>query len=153
MNLKNYTSSVSAQTTISFIEAYLMECGATGIAKEINHGHVAAIIFEAPDDKGRKRLIKLPANVEGVHEFLWRDYASNAVRPRKQKEDFRDQATRTAWKIMQDWCQVQMSLIKLKQADLLQVFLPYIWDGNQTYYDYLKGSNFRALPAPEKTGE
>jgi hypothetical protein len=137
--------------TISYIETYLMDCGATGIGKEIKDGAVASIIFEVPDDKGRKRLIKLPAKVDDVHEFLWRDFCRTAKRNRRTKEDFLDQAQRTAWKIMQDWVQVQMSLIKLKQADILQVFLPYIWDGNQTYYEFLKGNQFKALPAPKET--
>jgi hypothetical protein len=154
MNLKNYTSSIDAMRTISYIETYLMNCGqVSGIAKEIKDGVVAAIVFEAADDKGQKRLIKLPANTEAVHEFLWRDYCSSAIRPRKTKEDFKEQASRCAWKIMQDWVQVQMSLIKLKQADLLQVFLPYIWDGQQTYYEYLKGSHFKALPAPKEDAQ
>lgn len=145
MNLKNYTSNVPAITTISYIEAYLMSCGATGIAKEIKGKQVVAILFQVEDGK-IPRTIKLPANVEGVLEFLWREYCVSSVRPRKTKADFVEQANRTAWKIMQDWTQVQMSLVKLKQADLLQVFLPYVWDGNQTYYEYLKHGNFKALP-------
>jgi len=153
MNLKNYTSSVPAMTTISYIETYLMDCGATGISKEIKNGIVASIIFEVPDDKGHKRLIKLPANTEAVHEFLWRDYCTSAIRPRKVKDDFKDQASRTAWKIMQDWVQIQMSLIKLKQADILQVFLAYIWNGQETYYEYLRGTHFKALPAPKEDAQ
>jgi hypothetical protein len=150
VNLKNYTSSISAQTTISYIEAYLMEVGATGIMKKVEDGQVMAIVFEIADENGVKRLVKLPANVGAVHEYLWQDYITNAKRPRNSKEDFAEQAGRTAWKIMQDWVQIQMSMIKLKQMKVLQVFLPYVWDGNQTYYEFLQGNKFKALPGPRE---
>jgi hypothetical protein len=42
-----------------------------------------------------------------------------------------------------------MSMIQMKQADFRQVFLPYVWDGERTYYQALKESGFRAL-LPEK---
>ncbi|MDE2096142.1 MAG: hypothetical protein KGL39_02780 [Patescibacteria group bacterium] len=153
MNLKNYTSGIPANTTIGYVEAYLMQVGATGISKKIEAGQVVAIVFEIPDEDGELRLIKLPANVAGVQEYLWQDYISGARRPRKTKEDFADQAARTAWKIMQDWVQVQMSMIKLKQMKVLQVFLPYVWDGQRTYYEFLKGQNFKSLPAPRGDSE
>ncbi len=51
---------------------------------------------------------------------------------------------------MQDWVEVQLSMIQMKQADLMQVFLPYVWDGKRTYYDALKVNGFRAM-LPEKT--
>ena len=28
----------------------------------------------------------------------------------------------------------------------LQVFMGFVWDGEQTYYDRLKGGGFKALP-------
>ncbi len=93
--------------------------------------------------------IKLPAQVEAVLEFLWNDYVATHSKIRKLpkcKEDFREQATRTAWKIQQDWVQVQMSLIKLKQADFLQVFMGYLWDGKQSYYQAVEAGKFKALP-------
>jgi hypothetical protein len=53
---------------------------------------------------------------------------------------------------MQDWVEVQMSMIQTKQADFIQVFLPYVWDEQrkQTFYQALKSSGFKAL-LPEKT--
>ena len=149
MNLKNYTSGISAQATISYIEAYLIDAGATGIMKDIKEGQVVAIVFEMLDERGSKRLVKLPANVIQVQEYLWSEYINSHIRPKKTKEDMLEQAGRTAWKIMQDWVQIQVSMIKLRQMSMLQVFLPYIWDGHQTYYEFLKGKQFKALPAPQ----
>ena len=150
MNLKNYTSGVPAQRTISDIEALLIATNATKVAKEAKDRAVVAIMFEI-ECNGRLHVIRLPANVDAVQDWLWKEHVTGAVRNRRTKEEFREQAERTAWKIMLDWTQVQISLIKLKQAEALQVFLPYIWDGNQTYYEFLKHNQFKALPAPSQT--
>lgn len=147
MNLKNYTSSVPANTTISYIETYLAECGVEGIAKEFDKGQPVAVSFYVTVE-GRKFTIRLPANVDAVQEYLWRDYVASHKQPRKNvtKDSFREQAARTAWKIQQDWVMVQMSLIKLKQADFIQVFLAYLWTGEQTFYEQLRGNKFKSLP-------
>jgi hypothetical protein len=146
MNLKNYTSTVSALTTISYIEQFLADAGVTGITKEFDSKkQPSAVLFHV--NQGEKNFtVKLPARVSDVHEYLWRDYITSHSRPKKTKDDFLEQASRTAWKIQLDWVQVQISLIKLKQADVLQVFMAYIWDGEQTVYERIKGTGFKALP-------
>ena len=68
----------------------------------------------------------------------------------KKKADFAEQAERTAWKLVQDWVEVQMSMVQLKQADVREVFLAYIWNGRQTFFQNLEQTGFRAL-LPEKT--
>lgn len=146
MNLKNYTSSVPVAQTISYLEAYLSDHpGVSAIAKEIKGGRIQSIMFQIKVDD-RTHTIKLPAKIDQVLDVLWRDYCKGTIRPRKVKEDFAQQAERTAWKIQQDWVQIQMTLIRLRQADFLEVFMGYLWDGGQTYYDYLKGTKFKALP-------
>jgi hypothetical protein len=153
MNLKNYTSGVPAMTTISYIEAYLTDSGmVSGITKEIKDGRPVSIYFHT-EQNGRVFTVRLPAQVAKVHDFLWTDYITSSKRPQRVKEDFLEQAERTAWKIQQDWVQVQMSLIKLKQADMLQVFMAYVWDGEQTFYERLKGRGFKQLAEKSSTTE
>lgn len=145
MNLKNYTCGIPASTTISYIEAYLAQCGVTGISKAYDNGIPVAIFFHV-DFPPNKYTIRLPAKVAEVQESLWKDYVASTTRPRKKKEDFADQAARTAWKIQQDWVQVQMSLIKLKQADFRELFMAFLWDGKQSYYQSLASGGFKQLP-------
>jgi len=166
MFLKNYTSAVPISDTIHRIEKVLIRCGVSGIMKEYGlNGKVMAITFQVPDPHGKdgKLTIRLPADEEKALDALWLDYVDGdklnskgdavsewSSRKRKRRLDFADQAARTAWKIVQDWVEVQMSMIQLKQADLIQVFLPYVYDGRRTYYQALKESGFHGL-LPEKT--
>lgn len=145
MNLKNYTCGIPASTTISYIEAYLAQCGVTGISKAYDNGVPVAIFFHV-EIGGSRYTIRLPAKVAEVQESLWKDYVSSTTRPRKKREDFKEQAARTAWKIQQDWVQVQMSLIKLKQADFRELFMAFLWDGKQSYYQSLAPGGFKQLP-------
>lgn len=147
MFLKNYTSEIPVDTTIARIERLLVNAGANGIRKLYENGQCCAIVFQIQLD--RVFEIKLPANVEHCLDALWSDYTKSSVRGRKEKEDFREQAGRTAWKLVQDWAEVQVSLIQLKQVETLEVFMPYVWNGKQTFFEAMKQTGYKALP--EKT--
>lgn len=139
MNLKNYTSSVPVCRTVSYIEQRIAGFGATHVAKEYGaNSTIKAIQFMIARD-GKSHIIKLPANPDSVFAVMRKQFPSRNI------EQLRQQAERTAWKLMQDWIDVQLSLIQTNQAETLQVFLPYVWDGQQTYYDYIKGGNFKQL--------
>lgn len=147
MNLKNYTSSVPAHQTISYIEAYLADSGVSGVSKQYDPVSKQPIALYFHVEVGGKNFtIRLPAKVKEVHEYLWKEYCNSVRQPRKKREDFLEQAARTAWKIQQDWVQVQMSIIRLKQADFMEVFMGFVWDGQQSYYEHLKGTALKALP-------
>ncbi len=134
----------------------------SGITKLYNNdGAIHAISFQINMPGVPALNIRIPADGKAAQTALWLDYAGADVSPdgltinywnrrkTKKKSDFREQGERTAWKLMQDWIEVQISMIQLKQADTLQVFLPYVWDGTQTYYDALKTNDFKAM-IPEK---
>lgn len=159
--LKNYTSDVPVSQTIFKIEQVLIKCGVLGITKEYGpKSEVTAIRFHIPIND-REVSIRLPANPDKALDALWLNYAdgdkltSDGKRlayssfKKKTRADFLAQAHRTAWKIIQDWIEVQMSMIQMKQAEQAEVFMPYIWDGKETIYDRIKNSGFRAL-LPEK---
>ncbi len=165
--LKNYTSTVPVSQTIYRIEQVLIKCGVSGIAKEYDpdgSGKIVAIVFAIPASPDMPPMnVRLPANEEQAQNALWLDYADGDKltpdgqrlawnnRKRLTRADFKEQAERTAWKIVQDWVEVQMSMIQMKQADTAQVFLPYIFDGRQTLYQRIKERGFKAL-LPERSG-
>lgn len=143
MKLKNYTSNVPIPRTVARIEECLAEAGAAGIMKDYAGGTLTAISFRVVLPNGNPMAVRLPANVDGVFHAMMKQ----VLRPHKgTAERIREQAGRTAWKLMQDWAEVQLSLIQMEQADFVQVFLPYVWDGKVTFYDKLKAGNFLALP-------
>jgi len=164
MFLKNYTSNVPVSDTIHRIEKVLIKCQVSGITKEYGPlGKIIALHFHVPMPEGKTLTIRMPADEEAALESLWLDYVDGDQHDgfkitsyparsykKKTKIDFKEQAERTAWKLVQDWIEVQMSMIQMKQAETLQVFLPYVWDGQQTFYQRLKESKFRAM-LPERT--
>jgi hypothetical protein len=160
--LKNYTSTVPVSETIRRIESVLIRCGVSGITKEYTgtNGTICAITFKIqPDPKMPGFTVRLPADKEKALDALWIDYADGCdltkdgkeinrwsnPHKRKKRQDFAEQAERTAWKIIQDWVEVQMSMIQMKQAETVEVFLPYIYDGETTVFGRIKASGFRAL--------
>lgn len=164
MFLKNYTSDVPVSQTVYRIEQVLIRCGVSGIAKEYSDtaGKIAALTFALPTSPdGPPISIRLPVDEDKALLALWLDYVGDdKLSPdgkriewngykKKRKEDFRAQAERTAWRIMLDWVEIQMSMIQMKQADPIEIFLPYAWDGRRTYYQSLKESKFAGL-LPEK---
>lgn len=166
MFLKNYTSNVPVSETIHNIEKVLIRCGVSGITKEYGKtpGEVVAVTFHIRTDPNAPQFtIRLPADKEKALEALWLDYVDgdklndkgDAIagwgnRKKKTRKDFVAQADRTAWKIIQDWVEVQMSMIQTRQAEFTEVFMPYIYDGEQTIYQRVKAGGMRLL-LPEKT--
>ena len=163
MFLKNYTSDVPVSQTIDRIEKVLIKCGVAGIMKEYGPtGQVSALTFKIVLNGAAPWVIRMPANVQKAWDALWLNYADGdklsedgmrlhwSPYKKKRKADFREQAERTAWKIVQDWIEVQMSMVQMQQADFREVFLPYVWDGKRTYFHSLRESGFAGL-LPEKT--
>lgn len=153
MFLKNYTSEVAVPQTINRIRQTLIKCGVLGIAEEyLQTGAIAALTFRVVD-KGSDFAVRLCPNIEGATDALWTDYKSTNSRglKRKKREDFAEQAERTAWRILQDWVEIEMSKIQMKQADPTEVFLSYIQCNGESYYRRLiNAGGYKALLA-EKT--
>lgn len=146
MNIKNYTSGISVETTVSRIEAKLAAAGASGIMKLYDpKGKITSLVFKL-EVGGQSWSVKVPANVHGCFEAMWKQHCLSTRRPREStKASIYDQASRTAWKLVQDWIDVQVSMISMKQAEFLEVFMPYVWDGKQTYFESVRSGGFKAL--------
>lgn len=141
--LKNYTSSVPASRSQAFIERKLVQHGARAIQKTYGpDGRVDAMCFSIPIE-GRDVFFRLPARVSNCEEVLRANLSSRA-RPETVK-NIPDQAERTAWKIVSDWVEAQMAMIELAQIEVMEVFMSYIFDGEQTYFEALKKKGYKGL--------
>ena len=143
MNIKNYTSGVPAEKSISQIEKILVEMGATSVNKQYEGKKIVSITFLIIVN-GNTIPFRLPAKASEVYDVL----RGEIKRPRGNTlEKLYEQSERTAWKLVYEWVQIQMSMIKLKQADFIEVFLPYVYDyaQNKTFYQSIKDGGFKQL--------
>ncbi len=130
-------------------------------AKLANHG--ASQILKLYDDQkrvkgicfiivmgGREIPFKLPARVAECENVL-RSNLSSRARPETIKK-IAAQAERTAWKILLDWVEAQMAMIELAQVEIMEVFLPYLYDRQEkkTYFELIKSRGYKALPGVTK---
>lgn len=144
-NLKNYTSEVPAITSMGRIEQCLVEAGATDISKKYEDQVCRAITFRMMVN-GIPLFFQLPAKVDACFAALWGSMTSRGQQQADRKK-WMVQAERTAWKIVSDWVEIQLSMIRLEQAEALQIFLPYVYDPakDQTFFQALKANNFKQL--------
>ena len=143
MNLKNYTSSVPAVTSQGRIETCLVAAGATDISKKYYEGICTAITFRLVIEN-IPVFFQLPAKVDPCFKVLW----GEVKRPQPgTREKVKKQAEMTAWKIVSDWVEIQLSMIQLEQAEVLQVFLPYVYDPvkDETFFQRVKDGGVKLL--------
>ncbi len=141
LKLMNYTSVVPAEKSILEIEKLLARAGASKIAKDYaGDGTVIAFIFTFDLPSGHV-LFRMPCDVEKVYEIFMAEYRQPQ---RDTEERVREKAHRVAWRIMLDWVESQITMIRLGQVKPQQVFLPYAWDARtgQTLYEKLEAQNF-----------
>jgi hypothetical protein len=142
--LKYYTSTVPAIRSIQKIELALVEAGAHDINKKYEGTELKAISFLMTIE-AKTVPFKLPARINSVRKVLW----DNVKRPATgTKERIKKQAERTAWRIVQEWVDIQLTMIKLDQAEFLELFLPHVYDyhKDQSFFHTLKSNKYKSLP-------
>jgi len=126
--MKNYTTEISADRSILEIEKLLTLFGAAAIIKEYTpQGRVHILMFKLQEE-----AFKLPANVKGVEEVLYKSSRSaHSGDGMKRREE---RSYRVAWRIIKDWTHAQLSLIASGQAQPKEIFLGYMFDGKRTLF-------------------
>lgn len=145
MNIRNYTSSVAADRSVLLIEKVLIEMGATNIAKEYQNGKVFAISFSIKNSNGDGMLpFRLPGKVEPIKKLFLTQYRRPSQAQIKSAEE---QAERTAWKNVYEWVSIQSTMIKLEQAEVTEVFFPYLYnmETGKTLFEKAKENNYKGL--------
>jgi hypothetical protein len=141
--VKNYTSTVVASRSVQHIEERLVEHGAMNILKLYEDKCLVGIAFIL-DNNGEQLPFRLPARISNVEKQL----RSEVKRPRKSTfKNIKEQAERTAWKLLADWVDIQISLVELQQVKFMEVFLPYVYDPvkKQTFFEKLEETGFKQL--------
>ena len=144
MNLKNYTSGVSATTSISHIEQYLIDYGASDISKKYDENKICKTITFRIIVDAIPTFFQISVNTEACFKVI----RSNRVRPTTATDvTDRKQAERTAWKIVSDWVEIQIAMVMMNQIDLVQAFLANVYDPQteKTFYTSIKDNGFKQL--------
>lgn len=142
MAIKNYTTDVPVNKTVSEIHLMLADHGARRILFDYSaDSKVKAISFTIETPTG-EQAVRLPANVERVREVLRQQKNNPRNRNRSQIDDSQDQAERVAWRIVKDWLAAQLAILETEMVDVQQVFLPYFLNrqGQTLYEVYSSGA-------------
>lgn len=144
MKLKNYTSNVSVEKSISLIERRLVSAGAIHTSRTyLSDGSLEGMTFQIPVN-GIPMIFRVPAKTADVEKEMMR----SIKKPQRGTADrIREQAQKTAWKLLVDWVDVNVSMITLKQVEVLEVFLPYHYnpETNKTLFEHVKDRGYKML--------
>ena len=121
MPLLNYTTQIDPDKTASEIARCLSMHGAQAVLTEYDkeEGYIKSLSFQIHMGEGQMSF-RLPCDWQPVLEILEND--RKVPRARVNKE----QAVRTAWRIVKVWVDAQMALVETKMATTQEVFLPYV---------------------------
>jgi len=143
LNIKNYTSQVPVSRSVQRIEDCLIKFGAKNILKIIDNGKITGLAFVVSIN-GKDFPFKLPARIDKiVKHFQEKSKSMTASAATRAFE----QAERTAWRLLHELIEIQMSLIHLEQTEIMEIFMPYIFDStkNETLFEKMKKEDFNLL--------
>ena len=136
MAIKNYTTDVPVNKTVSEIHLMLADHGAKRILFDYGADNKVKAISFTIDTPSGEQAVKLPANVDRVREVLRQQKNSPKNRNRTQIDDSQEQAERVAWRIVKDWLAAQLAILETEMVTVQQVFLPYFLNRQgQTLYE------------------
>ena len=144
--MKEYLTSQTADVSVADIEDMLVGFGITNLTKEYENHTLQAITFILPVE-GRNIPFRLPVNITAIEELLKLEIR----KPKSGSQYFqklREEAEKIAWHIISDWIDLQITLVKLGQTELMGVMMPFAWDATEreTMYEKVKATGFEGMP-------
>jgi hypothetical protein len=141
-SIKNYTTEIDVEKTMLEIEKILAKYGASHIFKMYDReGNPKALAFKR-QIQDQIIAFKLPMEEEKILQVFREDYNSRKI---EKKYVNLDQARRTGWRIVKDWVDAQMSLVRIHLVKFEEVFLPYMYDEkrDETLFQMMEKKQFR----------
>jgi hypothetical protein len=139
---RNYTTAVSARTSIGECADMLIDAGAAAVTITAAGGERNGISFELDTPAGHARF-HVAVNIDGMAALLTKlDAAGKLPGPGGGKGrvralyQTRDHAAAVAWRVTRDWLDAQLARIAADQSTLAQAMLGHLVTGpGQTLYD------------------
>jgi len=140
MAILNYTTQIAAEKTIMEIQQMLVKAGAKEFqSKYDDDGILHAMSFAIKTPNGMVGF-KLPAHIDNVYKILCK------TRNISGKYRTKEQASRTAWRIIKDWVKAQVAMIEVGMVETMEVFLPYaLRPDGATMYEALVDNGMKLL--------
>lgn len=117
----NYTTKVPATATVAEMQQMLAAHGAETVNVSYTNGKPVAVLFSIKTQHGVRHYTLPGGDTRRIHELLRND--AEAKRRGVANEA---QAERTAWRILKDWLEAQLALIRTAMVTLDEVMLPYM---------------------------
>jgi hypothetical protein len=136
MPIKNYTTVVPANRSITEIQDALVKHGATGVLYKYEQGtgRIDALQFLLPINN-QDVAFSLPVN--------WRKFQRVLQLQEVRRWDEEEYVYRVAWRNIRDWVMAQLALYETEIVDMPQVFLPFATDAQgQTLYEKMVDGKF-----------
>jgi hypothetical protein len=148
--IKNRTSTVPPERTAARIEEMLAKAGASDVRKRYENQELRGIDFIIPTEQGEMSF-RMPVDTEAAYQVLYNDRRARRLSTTlAQQKALREQAKRTAWKLAQEWLEIQLAMVAMQQAEIVQVLLPYAVRGDQTFFQAFKRAGYAGLLAAPK---
>lgn len=151
IKLRNRTSEVQPEVTSGRIEKALAAAGVTNVSKRYVGGELVGLEFSLPTMYGVVNF-RLPVKTNAAAGVM----LAEAKRGRlnlARRERISRQAARTAWRLAQEWIEIQLSMVAMQQLELMQALLPYAVKDGQTLFDTFQRSGYSGLlAAPGEDG-
>ena len=133
------------------IQEQLVTHGAKSIMSNYTDtGSIEALSFTIITAEGKVIGIRLPCDPNPVLKVMQSQIKDRWHTKGTIPASFvnKEQALRTAWRIVKDWVEAQMALLETQMVKMEQVFLPYaiVRDG-KTLFESMKSGNFALLDA------
>lgn len=87
--------------------------------------------------------VKLPARYEEAYHVV-----KKIPEYRNKKQDWLAiQTMKIAWRILLNWIEVEVAMLQIRNSNLLQIFLPYLYDAEtgKTFFEKLEESKYKML--------
>lgn len=125
-NIKNYTTSISAERTISELETILLSFNVSNIMKQAVNGKFTSIVFTVECDNGRVAPFKFCPDIESVAEKLAEAYNNAHSRKRKVSDEFLNEAYNIAWRVQKDMLYSLLSLAVIGSKPMQDLLIPFL---------------------------
>lgn len=135
MALLNYTTTITADTSLSEIQKILVKHGCRKITVDYDDQSNPCNLTFYSIFNNAMVYYSLPCRFDAIHQVLQKNNSSSSRPWMKTKE----QAIKVGWRILKDWIEAQMALVETEMVEVSEVFMPYmITRGGDRLYGYIK---------------